>query len=133
MAIKRRKKAEIQELDRTKVRAIHADIVHALQEVGDLHNLDFKVGTVTYEKTSFSVSVKANVRGAKTVEAKTYEIHAKSFDLPPLGTKIRLGSDSFELLGYNSRAPKKPIQMRNLSNGKLYKASVISVVNAPQL
>jgi len=99
----------------------------ALEAIGKEHGVSLKATNGIYtdrEDGSFKLKILA-INEDGTIfdkEAADWKAHAKSYGLDPelLGTKIRIGHDTFTITGLRTRSPKNCVQIKNDRTGKTH-------------
>ena len=91
---------------------IRSEVNAALKVIGDKHGFDIKMKSVTYLAHSFKGQLAAQVKGQKTPEAIKYErLRSMNSSFPPLNSWVKSAGTVYQIVGYNTRAPKYPFQM----------------------
>ncbi len=116
------------------IKQIRADVEAALKTIYAKHGVDVTVGRITYCADNFRCKIEGNVRGAsaatpanpKTAALSKYAFllgntfdETKSYNIPSLGR--------IKVTGYNTRARQYPFVVKQVSTGKQYKVSTMSV------
>ena len=112
---------------------IRADILAALEAVGDIHGTDFKFkGNLSYDEHGdfFNIKLECTRRGAESPALKTWKEDAYLYDCRPEWSEHVVDSDKgpLQIVGLNHNARKYPVLVKHLDDGKTYKHTVESVI-----
>lgn len=105
------------------------DFQEAVKQVEDKYGLEITLANITFDENYFSGRIKAQVNGAETPQEKDYKVMETLRGLPPLGTKIDINGKEFEISGYNYRARKNKILIKN-NQGKTYVTSIQTILHS---
>lgn len=122
----------IQNLDRTAVRMINAEIEAALQQVSEKYGIQIDLGNSSFTNTNCELKVKYAVKGGDgmvmTREAEDYNRYARMKGFTKkLGDLITMGGNTYEIVGMKPRSTKYPILAKCTITGKTYKFSEVYV------
>lgn len=127
----------ISTFDKETIRAIRVDLNNALKEVAAKYGMaigagdaSFNAMTATY-KLVCAIGVEPQdspTMGQYTLELK--KMHPLLFPDLKLDARYSLGSGVYEIVGYNSRARKHPMLLRNIANNKVARAPIADVRKA---
>jgi hypothetical protein len=127
----------ITNIDANACRVLRASMETALAAVKAEHGVEVKVGKATYDQGGGFVTFKvemAVVRGGnvETKEAVSFKQFAsmEGFAQDDLGKEIRLNGKRFTIHGYNSRATKKPVLIKEVGTNKIFITDVPSTLRA---
>lgn len=119
---------------------LRAEITAAMAAVGAKHGLKLSIGNgkfaADYAKFNLDVSriIKDANGGVAIVSKETVQLdrYAKIYGITPemLAKPIRLGSQSFMIVGYCSRKSKAPFIMKGCHDGKSYIGRTTQVLPA---
>jgi hypothetical protein len=107
--------------------AFRDDVIKALENsgVGKKYGLTLKLGKIKYSETYFSAVIEATMVGKDSKFEAEYKQYEKLYNLPPLGTKFKMDSKEFTIVGYNPRRHSKPIILKNAA-GREFICSISS-------
>lgn len=109
--------AVMEKFDKKEIKDLRRIIQLNLAEIGQELGLEFNLKGITYTGTDFSARLECRIKGELTRSERTYVIMAEEYGLPPLGTRIRVPSGkTFTLSGWNTRAPKYPVEAQHSSS-----------------
>lgn len=121
---------EINKFNRSTVKGLRVEMDAALAEISKKYGIKISTGNASFTGDEVTFKVKANVIDSETgnvltQEAKNFEIYKNSIGLSSLsvGDTIKLRGKSYTITGYNTRARKSPIGIKDAS-GRSYKCSV---------
>ena len=124
---------KITTFSRSDVRSINSEIEQAIQSIAKRYGLRIEVGNSRFSSTEINTKVKVSVVDTKTgvgmtKEAKAYELLASQNGIRvKLGEEVTLRGKRFIVKGWNTRSPKYPIVAEEVSTGKSYKISSLSL------
>ena len=115
------------------VQKIREELNSVLSSYGGSKNIEFKIGSISYDNDSFRTTLK----GSNTESGKdSYEIdfhkYRNKFSIPAdwYGREISLKSGKYRICGISGRARKSPIFLRHVTTGKVEsKIGVSEVMN----
>lgn len=111
---------KVTEFNKSNLNAVYKEINEVLAKYGLDSNLEFSLGNVKYDPTSFRVPLTVKIKGEKTFTEKKCDEELK---LVAQFHNLTLNEvDGKQLVGYNSRRHKYPFTYKQ--NGKLYKTSL---------
>lgn len=125
----------MKEFTKKNLKALRIDVNNALVDVAKKHGIELKLGNTNYLTSEANLKLKATIIGAETEEEKAYKFNitwhkdATGDSLPEFGAIFGLGSKRFKIIGWNTRAPKYPINGIEQSSGKTYKFTVDQLKN----
>jgi hypothetical protein len=98
---------------------IRKEMEEAMATIGAKHGLEFSIGNIRYNETSFRTSLEVKEVGTKSVKEQklemAYEVFAKVHGLPKLNSVIRAQDGKLlKIIGWNTRAPKYPVKAEGL-------------------
>lgn len=120
------------------MKALRLDIDKALETAGAKHNVSLKLGSGSYQPSAGTASFKlevvtmADTGEARDLRAEAFKSFAVLLGLQPedLGKSIMLVGKPHMITGYNPKARKNSIRVRDVTNGKDYVTSVECVKKA---
>ena len=126
--------ATIKEFNKGNLQALRTelDALHAALE--KKYGIELKVGNASYSGNEVTFKLKANTKSANgtvvTKEAQNWPLYAAMNGLGhfALGDKVNLNGNIYEITGWNTRARKSPVMIKDIKSGASYKcpASTIS-------
>ena len=122
------------QITKSNIAQIRADVEAALKTIYAKHGVDISVGRIVYNENQFRCKIEGNVRGANAAAPVTPKAAALKNALWLLPNtfdetkKYRVGSLGPSIVvGYNSRARQYPFIVKQVSTGKSYKVSQMSL------
>ena len=104
------------EFSRHQLNTLRKQMQNALNMLGDRADITIEVGNCSYRGAEATFKVKCLIKGAKTREQEDLEYYAKLYNLDT--TKIaKLMGEDMSLVGYKTRARKKPWLLQRLRDG----------------
>ena len=126
--------ATIKEFNKGNLKALRAelDALHAALE--KKYGIELKVGNASYSDNEVTFKLKANTKSANgtvvTKEALNWPLYADLNGVGhfSVGDKVNLNGSIYEITGWNTRARKSPVMIKDTNTGASYKcpASTIS-------
>jgi|GEM_PF-3132807 len=101
------------------------DLDVALALLAAQYGINLKAGNASYLDDTFTLKVEGRTASAKSqsqLDAELYDQNAAFYGLPPRGTEITLGCDTFTIVGMR-RAPKNNIVISRKRDGREYRCS----------
>ena len=91
--------------------------------------IQFKMGNITFTENSFRAKLEGFLIGDKSsdeVEKIAFSKVCKRFGFDPsdYGMEFLIRGEKYILIGFNTRAPKNPFTIRQLSTGKEYRTGM---------
>lgn len=119
----------IEQFDKVTVRKLAEEAQELLKPLEEKYGIKIKLGGGTFTPGDFTPKITFKVSDADQQEFKRY---ASLVGLEPedFGRTFVAGGKTYKLTGINLRARKFPIQAVNLRDGKTYKMTEASVLNA---
>lgn len=115
------------EFTREMVQDLRNEINKALAPLGAMYGMDFIAGNATYQP--LSATFKLEVSFAKSEdfdpEKATWDNHCRYSGLKPedFGKMVVFNGTTYRICGYEPKARKNCVKIRQLSNGKIFVAS----------
>jgi len=110
-------------IDTTLIKMLRANIVDAIKDIGKEHGVILEVSPGSYSTNNFTFKVEGgmslgdgNVMTKEAVAYRNYSMHEQTG--VELFDEFRDGSRRFKVIGYKTRASKRPIVCRNLDTGR---------------
>ncbi len=116
----------MKQIDRSTCKEISADMLEALKAVALKHGVQFTYKSGNYSSSSATFRIEAAIVGdggiAETADRRTFKQCARLFDLKEewLDMSFRHGTDTFTIIGLNTRKSKNPVLAKSALNGKTY-------------
>lgn len=122
-------------MDKAKVVKVSDEIRDALKEIAARHGLRLKQGNVRYGDFGFRETIELLDPAAKSREAMAFEASADLHGLKPsdLGTKVKFGAETYEIVGLKLRACRKPIMLRRVRDGQGVVTTVDTILAAQRI
>ena len=110
---------------------VRKDINQALKPVEEKHGIEFSLGTMRYDDSSFRATLEASlsVIDGKSKEQHDFETQCVLFGIKPEDylARIKVGSNICEIYGFNLRAKSMPVRVRSIYDKEVcYKISAVS-------
>ena len=109
-------------IDKATVRQIAEEAREALQAVAEAHGMTVKVGGGSYDPTigTFKPKVEFSLGDAERLE---FERNAPfyGFQAEDYGRQFMNPNGTFKIVGFNNRAPKRPILAEHVTTGRRYR------------
>ena len=127
--------SKLKEFNKPALNKLRSEMQSQFAELEKKFGIKLQVGSMSYSSNEVSVKVKANIISddgtVVSKEAKAWDLYAQmgGFDYLKVGDKIVIQGQTFTIKGYNTRAPKSPIQIED-AQGKSYKCSEIAIKQA---
>ena len=115
-------------MDSRKIKSLRTAMESALSKVGEEFDIDISVLGITYGDDNFSCKIKGATKGAVSDEAKCY-LRMATGDMPMLNDRILLSGKKFKVVGWNSRARKYPVLIKD-NTGQSFKISRQALISA---
>jgi len=117
-----------------KAEQINKDLLEALNKVAAKHGLELKPSRGRFTESNFRKRVEfmAVDSDGETLTKERRDLdHYKARKLglssADFGKLMTIDGKQFELIGFRTRAPKRPLQIRNVETGRIH--SCVSVIN----
>ena len=104
------------EFTRKQLDTIRKQMQNALNMFADKTDITIEVGNCSYNGGEATFKVKCLLKGAKTREQEDLEFYAELHKLDLTAVEKLMGED-MQLVGYKSRARKKPWILKRLRDG----------------
>lgn len=112
-------------MEKTDLKILRHKMQHALDTVATECGVAIKIGNIRYQennaRTTLSISTLDKATGyPKTAEADAFLAHAMllGFAKDDLFRQFDCDGETYVLMGFKPRAPKKPFMVRKLDNGQ---------------
>ena len=128
---------KITEFNKANLKALRVELEAAHKAIEKKFGIQLKAGNISFSGNEANIKLKANTIGAQgtaiTKEAKQFALYAElgGYGHLKVGSQVEINGTLLTIKGYNSRAPKSPIQLE--ANGRGYKCSERALQNAIQL
>lgn len=124
--------------NRDQLRAVRAKMAEALELAAEDLGVAIQIGTISYEPDGDRCTAKVEVSlpNAETEIAKAWRAIGEYLDGPFTGreveeqTTFECRGETYQIVGLNRRARKKPIIAKRLPNGEKYNFPVVVVAKA---
>ena len=97
-----------------------------LKALGDKLGVTFRAGSGSYETDGSAGHYKLEIvaKGANPAQSKFNRVcHLYNLKPEDFGKTLKISGREFKLVGLNTRAPKKPVEIECLKSGGQYKAA----------
>lgn len=111
------------------IKNIRRRLQNAIDDIATEMNMKIAVGKITYTEEGFTSRITAVVDGGRTDKEKAYDERAIAIGLPDRGTALTIDGVVWEPVGWNRRAPKYPVLLRNL-DGVTYRFTLSAIRRA---
>lgn len=123
-------------VDSSLLKAARPQIEEALKELGEKLGVTFTVGSGSYDPDGSNGSLKLKLAEVREDGVSAEEIEFRKvcslYELQPedYGKELKIQNETFKLIGLNTRAPKKPVNIQRISDGATFKTgeSVLSQI-----
>lgn len=118
----------MQKFDKNNLNTIRHDMEQVLATVAAQHGIVLKLGTITYDATTFSVTLKSEIKDlpiADTKEGRDWVTHASNwgFTADMLGTVFSHNGKRLQIIGYLRDCSTNVVSLRDMASGKKLKCS----------
>ena len=114
----------ITKFDRQSVRKTTNDIVSELQQYAKDNGLVIERGGCSFDDTFFNLKIKVTIKGSDTQEMRDLKQHIGWLDEHiDLNKVADINGKSFKLVGYKTRATKKPYIIQDVKSNSEYVCS----------
>lgn len=128
---------KITNFDRPTVKSLRTSLEADLATIALKYGITMELGNARFSDHECNFKFKLNTIATdgtpvETKEAAAFARHAPllGFDQWRVGDTIRLSGKTFNITGFNTRARKSPISIKEHLTGKLYKISVAMLKSA---
>jgi hypothetical protein len=117
----------IQQFDRKNLKALRQDMNAALKAIEAQYGIQINVGNASFSDNEVTFKTKCNTIGeggkAQTKEANQWKLYAELNGVGQfsVGDRITIQGQVFTIEGWNSRAKKAPVMIKDIATGKSYK------------
>ncbi|MDG1950087.1 MAG: hypothetical protein P8J32_04725 [bacterium] len=114
-------------VDKQLLEAARPQIEAALKELGEKLGVTIKVGSGNYEPDGSAGVLKLELGEVREDGVSAEEIAFRKvcslYGLKPedYGKKLKIRTETFKLVGLNTRAPKKPVEIERIPDGAKFK------------
>ena len=117
----------IKQFDRKNLKALRQDMNAALKAIEAQYGIQIKVGNASFSDNEVTFKTKCNTIGeggkAQTKEANQWKLYAELNGVGQfsVGDRITIQGQVFTIEGWNTRAKKSPVMIKDVATGKSYK------------
>ena len=117
----------IQQFDRKNLKALRQDMNAALKAIEAQYGIQINVGNASFSDNEVTFKTKCNTIGeggkAQTKEANQWKLYAELNGVGQfsVGDRITIQGQVFTIEGWNTRAKKAPVMIKDVATGKSYK------------
>lgn len=112
-------------ITREMLKRFRKDLDVTLAPLAERYGITLEAGSSTFLDDTFTIKVQgrtANAKSQSQLDAELYDQNAAFYGLPPRGTEVKLGCDTFIIVGM-CRAPKNNIVIHRKRDGREYRCS----------
>ena len=119
--------ATIKEFNKNNLKALRQDMNAALAKLEAQYGIQINVGNASYSDNEVTFKTKCNTISASgtaiTKEAQNWSLYAELNGVGQfsIGDRITLQGKVFEIAGWNTRAKKSPVMIKEVGTNKGYK------------
>ena len=117
----------IKQFDRKNLKALRQDMNAALKAIEAQYGIQINVGNASFSDNEVTFKTKCNTLGeggkAQTKEANQWKLYAELNGVGQfsVGDRITIQGQVFSIEGWNTRAKKSPVMIKEVATGKSYK------------
>ena len=117
----------IQQFDKKTLKALREDMNHVLKAIELQYGIKIEVGNARYSDNEVTFKTKCNTLNkqgtAITKEAQNWPLYAElnGVNQFKVGDRITINGKVFTIEGWNTRAKKSPVMIKEVSTNKSYK------------
>ena len=117
----------IQQFDRKNLKALRQDMNAALKAIEAQYGIQINVGNASFSDNEVTFKTKCNTIGeggkAQTKEANQWKLYAELNGVGQfsVGDRVTIQGQVFTIEGWNTRAKKSPVMIKDVATGKSYK------------
>ena len=117
----------IKQFDRKNLKALRQDMNDVLKAVELRYGIKINVGNASFSDNEVTFKTKCNTLGeggkAQTKEANQWKLYAELNGVGQfsVGDRITIQGQVFSIEGWNTRAKKSPVMIKEVATGKSYK------------
>jgi hypothetical protein len=108
------------EFDKNSLELIRKELNDVLSKYGVRHDLEFKIGNISYQENSFKTSLECfNTEGGQSAEKIAFDKNCYVKNVPSnwYGKIIQMSGKDYMIAGVNTRGRKYPIMLKNVLTG----------------
>ena len=131
--------ATIKEFNKGNLQALRTELDALHKALEKKYGIELKVGNASYSNNEVTFKLKANTIGeggtVVTKEALNWPLYASMNGLGQLalGDKVALDGSIYEITGWNTRARKSPVMIKDIKTGASYKCPTGTLLNKEPL
>ena len=117
----------IKQFDRKNLKALRQDMNAALKAIEAQYGIQINVGNASFSDNEVTFKTKCNTIGeggkAQTKEANQWKLYAELNGVGQfsVGDRVTIQGQVFTIEGWNTRAKKSPVMIKDVATGKSYK------------
>ena len=117
----------IKQFDRKNLKALRQDMNAALAKIEKQYGIQIHVGNASFSDNEVTFKTKCNTIGeggkAQTKEANQWKLYAELNGVGQfsVGDRVTIQGQVFTIEGWNTRAKKSPVMIKDVATGKSYK------------
>jgi len=122
-------------MNQNTIKSIASQIEAAVQEIAKANNVQIKRGNARYDGTSATLKLDiTDIIDGKVIskDVTAFEEKASYLGMKPewLDKEVILSGTKFKIVGLNTRAYKKPVNIVRISDGGKFKTSSQDIISA---
>lgn len=123
----------IKEFNKGNLQALRTELDALHKALEKKYGIELKVGNASYSNNEVTFKLKANTIGeggtVVTKEALNWPLYAAMNGLGhfALGDKVALDGSIYEITGWNTRAKKAPVMIKEVGSNKTFKCSALTL------
>ena len=125
---------KIQEFNKANLQALRQDMNAALAKIEKQYGIKINVGNASFTNNEVTFKTKCNTIGkggaAQTKEASQWKLYAELNGVGQfsVGDRITLQGRIFSIEGWNTRAKKSPVMIKEVATGQTFKCPKAALV-----
>ena len=129
------KEARMPKFTKQKLKEIRGDLDDLLDAIREMHGIDIKLGTISFNDVEFTAQLKAQFSDLSiedTPKGRDWTLFSFRHGLPVelLGQEIVIRGRKMKIMGYNRDCPKNDIALLEVATGKNLKGPAALVKEA---
>ena len=127
--------ATIKEFNKGNLKALRTELDALHKALEKKYGIELKVGNASYSNNEVTFKLKANTISANgtvvTKEALNWPLYADLNGVGHfnVGDKVNLNGSIYEITGWNTRARKSPVMIKDIKTGASYKCPTGTLLN----
>lgn len=123
----------IKEFNKNNLKSLRQDMNAALAKIEKQYGIQINVGNARFSDNEVTFKTKCNTIGeggnAQTKEAQNWKLYAELNGVSQfsIGDRIAIQGKIFSIEGWNTRAKKAPVMIKEVGSNKTFKCSVHTI------